>query len=75
MNDRHRHAVGEPGDSSKTAPRRRMTSLRTQFVFNALLKIETPLEIVRVHDAVNRLGCLFTGASEIRHRLGSAAAR
>ena len=52
-----------------------MISLRTQFVFNALLGIETPLEIVCVHDAVNRLGRLFTGASEIRHRVGSAAAR
>ena len=66
MNDRRHHTVGEPGDSSKTAPRRRMTSLRTKLVCNAL---------VGVHDAVNRLGRLFTGAFETRHRVGSAAAR
>ena len=37
--------------------------------------IETPLEIARVHDAVNRLARLFAGASDIRRRAGGPAAR
>ena len=36
--------------------------------------IETPLEIVRVHDAVNRLCRRFTGVPAIHRRAGSPAA-